>query len=153
MSNLIQFPNKIDYSGKSIAISPETPLSKFQCRGFVVYRKNPTVVPPEADHERIHYAITAGQLIELKPGEGIKTSNASLNSPLDLGETDKKIFTLQTKEGIAVITPESAEQSAQIEKELQETGHLILANYPTLQIQKSMTGLSAITITDLEPEE
>lgn len=152
-SNIIQFPTAVDYSGKTVAISPETPLSRFQCRGFVVFRKTPAIVPPDADQASIHVAILDGRLLELAPGTAIRTKNASLNSALELGDTDKKLYTLQTKEGFIVLTPESPEQAAQIEKELQETGQLKLSNYPNLQSKKHVVPhLSAITITDLEPE-
>ena len=153
-SNIIQFPNKVDYTGKMVSVSPETPLTRFQCRGFVVFKNKPQVVGPDADMDAIQVAILDGRLLELTSGVATKTKNASLNPVGELGDTDKKIFTLQTNEGLIVLTPESAEQSAAIEKELQETGQLKLSNYPDLLKSKSVVPhLSMITITDLEPEK
>jgi len=153
MAKIIEFPVTPDYTGKMVAVSPETPLTRFQCRGFVVFRKTPQVVPPEADMASIHNAILDGRLLELAPGTGITSKNAQASPAGELGDTDLKIYTLQTNEGVVVLTPESPEQAAQIEKELQETGHLMLANYPNLQSKKQVQPhLSAITITDLEPE-
>jgi hypothetical protein len=154
MSNVIQFPTKTDYTGKIISVSPETPLSRFQCRGFVVFKSNPQVVGPNADMDAIQVALLDGRLLELAPGVATKTKNVSLNPAGELGDTDKKIFTLQTKEGRIVITTESAEQSMAIEKELKETGQLDLSHFPDLHKSKAVVPhLSAITITDLEPEK
>jgi len=154
MSNIIQFPTKTDYTGKIVSVSPETPLSRFQCRGFVVFKSKPQVVGPDADMDAIQVAILDGRLLELAPGVATKTKNASLNPAGELGDTDKKIFTLQTNEGLIVLTTESVEQSMAIEKELQETGQLDLSHFPYLQKSKAaVPHLSAITITDLEPEK
>lgn len=153
MSNVIQFPVIPDYVGKMLAISPEASISRFQCRGFVVFKNKPQVCPPDADMNTIQAAILDGRLLELAPGSVIKSNNAALNPAGELGDTDKKIFTLQTKEGLIVITPESPEQAAAIEKELQDTGQIELAHFPGLQKSKAVVPhLSAITITDLEPE-
>lgn len=152
MARVIEFPTVPEYTGTMIALSPEAPLSRFQCKGFVVFRNKPTVVPPEADHLAIRNALMDGRLLEMAPGTVIKSSNASLNPVGELGDTDKKIYTLMTKEGLIVITPSSAEQAAAIEKELQENGKLDLSHFPDLQKTKAaVPHLSGITITDLEP--
>lgn len=154
MAQIIQFPVKTDYTGKMLSVSPETPLSRFQCRGFVVFKNKPQVCPPEADMDAIQVAILDGRLLELAPGVGIKTKNASLNPAGEIGDTDKKIFTLQTKEGFIVLIPESVEQSVAIEKELQETGQLDLSHFPNLQKSKAIVPhLTGITITELSESE
>ena len=151
MPNIIQFPVTLDLTGKMVAVSPEASLSKFQCRGFVVFKNKPQVVPPDADHNSINTALLNGLLLELTAGSAIRSNNASLNPVTELADTDKKIFTLQTKEGYIVLTPESVEQSVAIEKELRETGQLNLSHFPDLQKSKAVIPhLSAITITDLE---
>ncbi len=153
-SNIIKFPEKVDYTGKMISVSPETPLTRFQCRGFVVFRNKPQVVGPDADMNAIQAAILDGRLLEFTSGVATKTKNASLNAVGELGDTDKCIFTLQTNEGLIVLTPDSVEQAAEIEKELQETGQLVLSHYPNLMKEKAVVPhLSGITITDLEPEK
>ena len=151
MSNIIHFPTTPDLTGKMVAVSPEASISRFQCRGFVVFKNKPQVVPPEADHASINNALLDGRLLELTASSIIKSKNASLNPVKELADTDKKIFTLQTKEGYIVITPESEEQSMAIEKELSETGQLNLSHFPDLQKSKAVVPhLSAITITDIE---
>lgn len=153
-SNVIEFPNHPNYAGKMLAVSPEAPSSRFQCRGFVVFKNKPQICPPEADMNSIQAGILDGRLLELTPGSTIKSTNVALNPVNELGDTDKKIFTLQTKEGFIVLTPESTEQSEAIEKELRETGQIKLSNYPDLQKSKAVVPhLTGITITDLEPEE
>src|SRR5271168_4272206 len=96
--SVIEFPVKPDYVGKTVAVSPENPQNRFQCRGFVVFRKSPQIIGPDADMQALQQALLDGRLIELSAGV-IKSSNASLNSALELGDTDKKLFTLLTKEG------------------------------------------------------
>lgn len=153
MAQIIQFPVTPDYVGKIVAISPESTLSRFQCRGFVVFRNKPTVVSPDADMVAIQTALLDGRLLEMAPGSIIKSKNASLNPALELGPTDKTVFTLQTKEGFIVLTPNSPEQSAAIEKELQETGQVNLSHFPDLIKSKAVVPhFSGITVTDLEPE-
>lgn len=153
-SNVIQFPVMPDYAGKMVAVSPETVLSRFQCRGFVVFKGKPTVVPPDADMMSIQTAILDGRLLEMAPGAVIKSKNASLNPAGEIGDTDKKIFTLMTNQGPIVITPETAEQAEAIETELRETGQLDLSHFPDIQKSKAVVPhLTGITITDLEPEE
>ncbi len=153
MSNLIEFPSKPDYTGKYIAVSPESPASKFQCRGFVVFRNKPMVVGPDADMMAIQAGLLDGRLLELTPSAVIKSANATLN-PTSEEDTDLKVFILQTKEGIILLTPENPEQAEQIEKELQETGQLNLDHYPNVKkskvVQPHLTGIS---ITELEPED
>ena len=147
MAQVIEMPIKPDYTGKTVTLSPEAVANRFQCRGFVVFRNKPALVPIES-------ALLSGKLLELAPGSVLKTKNAALNPAAELGDTDKRIFTLQTKEGLIVITPETAEQAAAIEKELQETGQLDLSHYPDLQKQKTaVPHLTGIVISDLEPEE
>jgi len=151
--SIIEFPVKVDLTGKTVAVSPENPHARYQCRGFVVFRNSPQVVGPEADFNALQTALLDGRLIELSPGSVIKSSNASLNPAGELGETDKKLFTLLTKEGYVVLTPDTPEQSAAIEKELQDTGQLDLSHFPTLQKAKAVVPhLSAITITDLDDQ-
>lgn len=153
MAQVIEFPVTINYVGKMVSVSPETPLTRFQCKGFVVFRNSPQTVPPDADMASIHAAIIDGRLLELAPGTAIKSRHASLNPASELGDTDKKAYTFITKEGLVVLTPESPEQAAAIDKELQENGHLKLENYPQLQKQRNVVPhLTGITITDLEPE-
>lgn len=149
--SVIEFPTKADYTGKSVTISPENPLNRFQCRGFVCFRNSPQVVPPNADMGAIQTALLDGRLLEMSPGSALASKNASLNPASELGETDKKVFTLITKEGPIVLAPETAEQAEAIEKELQETGMINLANYPELQKKKAVIPhLSGITVTELE---
>jgi len=149
--SVIQFPVKPEYTGKTVAVSPENPVSRFQCRGFVVFRNTPSIVPPDADMSAIQTGLLDGRLIEMSPGSVIKSKHASLNPALELGDTDKKLFTLLTKEGMIVLTPETVEQSEAIEKELQETGQLDLSHFPDIQKQKSVIPhLTGITIRELE---
>jgi len=150
--SVIEFPSKPDFTGKTVAISPENSLSRFQCRGFVVFRNKPTVVGPDADMSAIQTALLDGRLLEMSPGSIIKSSNASLNSA-SITETDKKIFTLMTNQGMVVLTPETAEQAEAIETELRETGQLNLSHFPDLQKQKSVVPhLTGITITELDDQ-
>jgi len=153
MSNLIEFPVIPNYTGKTITVSPEAGINRFQCRGFVVFRNKPTLVPPDADMAAIQTAILDGRLLEIAPGSVIKGSKAILNPAGELGDTDKKLFTLLTKEGLVVLTPSSAQEAEQIEKELRETGMLDLTKYPDLQKSKAVVPhLTGITISDLEPD-
>src|SRR5208282_6539062 len=152
MSNVIEFPITPDYAGKTVALSPESVANRFQCRGFVVFRNKPQVVPPGADMASIQTGILDGRLLEMAPGSVLASKNASLNPASELGDTDKVVFTLQTKEGLIVITPTNSEQAEAIEKELQETGQLDLSHYPDIQKSK-VPHLTGITITALEPEK
>jgi hypothetical protein len=154
MSNVIEFPVTPEYAGKLVALSPECAANRFQCRGFVVFRNKPQVVPPGADMASIQTGILDGRLLEMAPGSVLASKNASLNPASELGETDKIIFTLMTKEGLIVITPDTPEQSAAIEKELQETGQLDLSHFPNIQKSKAVVPhLTGITMTELEPEK
>jgi len=149
---VIEFPSKPDFTGKMVSVSPENPAARFQCRGFVVFRSKPQVVGPGADMSAIQTALLDGRLLELSPGSVIKSSNASLN-PAAIQETDKKIFTLMTSEGMIVLAPETAEQAEAIETELRETGKLDLSHFPDLQKSKaSVPHLTGITITELEDQ-
>jgi hypothetical protein len=149
--SVIEFPSIPNYTGKSVTVSPENPLNRFQCRGFVCFRNAPQVVPPNADMGAIQTALLDGRLLEMSPGSVLSSKNASLNPASELGETDKKIFTLLTKEGRIVLTPDTAEQAEAIEKELRETGQIQLSNYPNLQKKKAVvTHLTGITVTELE---
>lgn len=150
---VIQFPVKADFIGKTVVVSPENPLSRFQCRGFVVFRNNPQVVGPDADMSAIQTALLDGRLIEMSSNSVIKSSNASLNPAGELGDTDKKLFTLRTKEGYIVLTAKTPEQAAAIEQELRETGQLDLSHFPDLQQQKNVVPhLTGITITELDDQ-
>lgn len=149
--SVIEFPSTPDYTGKSVTVSPENPLNRFQCRGFVCFRNAPQVVPPNADMGTIQTALLDGRLLEMSPGSALQSKNASLNPASELGETDKKIFTLLTKEGPIVLAPETAEQSFAIEEELRTTGMIKLSNYPDLQKKKAVVPhLTGISITELE---
>lgn len=149
--SIIQFPSTPDYTGKSVAVNPENPLNRFQCKGFVCFRNAPSLVPPNADMGAIQTALLDGRLLEMSPGSVLQSKNASLNPASELGETDKKIFTLLTKEGPIVLAPETVEQSIAIETELRETGMINLSHYPDLQKQKTVVPhLSGITVTELE---
>lgn len=154
MAQIIQFPSTPDYVGTIVTLSPESTLMRFQCRGFVVFRNKPQVVPPEADMCAIQAALLDGRLLEMTPGSVIKSKNASLNPALELGDTDKKVFTLMTQEGPIVLMPETLEQSLAIEKELQETGQINLSHFPDLQKSKAVVPhLTGITISELESEK
>jgi hypothetical protein len=151
--SVIQFPSMPDYIGKTVAVSPENPTSRFQCRGFVVFRNNPQVVPPDADMSALQTALLDGRLVEMSPGSAIKSKNASLNPASEIGDTDKKIFTLMTNQGPIVLTPDTSEQAEAIEKELQETGQLDLSHFPEIQKQKSVVPhFTGITITELDDQ-
>lgn len=151
--SVIEFPSKPNYLGKMVGVSPENPVSRFQCRGFVVFRNSPQVVGPDADMSALQTALLDGRLVELSPGSVIKSSNASLNPASEIGDTDKKLYTLLTREGYIVLTPETTEQAEAIEKELQETGQLDLSHFPDLQKSKAVVPhLTAITITELDDQ-
>jgi hypothetical protein len=154
MSNLIEFPSTPDYTGKIVAVSPENKISRFQCRGFVVFRNKPQVVPPGADMASIQMGILDGRLLEMAPGSILASKNASLNPASQLGDTDKMVFTLKTKEGLIVLTPDTPEQAEAIETELRETGQLDLSHFPDIQKSKAVVPhLTGITIQPLEPEK
>jgi hypothetical protein len=154
VTQIIEFPSTPDYVGKIVALSPESTLMRFQCRGFVVFRNKPQVVPPEADMLAIQAAVLDGRLLEMASGSIIKSKNASLNPALELGDTDKKIFTLMTKEGPIVLMPETPAQSLAIEKELQETGQINLSHFPDIQKNVAVVPhLTGITISELDSEK
>lgn len=154
MAQVILFPSNPDYVGTIVTLSPESTLMRFQCKGFVIFRNKPQVVPPEADMLAIQAALLDGRLLEMAPGSVIKSKNASLNPALELGDTDKKVFTLMTKEGPILLMPETLEQTLAIEKELQETGQINLSHFPDLQKSVAVVPhLTGITIRDLEPEK
>lgn len=149
MAHIIPFRSSPDYTGKLLSINPESPLAKFQCRGIAIFRSAPALIPPSADMQTIHTAVQKGELIECTT-TGIKSKNADLDAAGELGDTDKKIFTLRTKEGIIIVTPETAEQAQKMEEELQKTGQIKLSNYPNIQTQKhTVPHLTGITVTDL----
>lgn len=151
--SIIEFPSKPNLVGKTVAVSPENPMSRYQCRGFVVFRNSPQVVGPDADMSALQTALLDGRLVELSPGSVIKSKNASLNPASEIGDTDKKIFTLITNQGPIVLTPDTPEQSSAIEKELRETGQLDLSHFPDLQKSKAVVPhLTGITITELDDQ-
>jgi hypothetical protein len=155
MSNIIQFPSTPNYAGKILALNPER-AQKFQCGGFWLGPRMPaSLVPPNAQMDMLHQAVLDGRLIEVGL-EAIKTMNAALDPVKEL-ETDRpeSFFIFRIIDGVkcyCLITPKDKEQEATLRQQIADTGKIDFSVFPELEQKIQMpTHLSAITITDLEP--
>lgn len=156
MAQIIEFPKTPNYAGRILALNPEK-AQKFQCGGFWLGPRMPAAaVPGNAQMEQLYQAVLDGRLIEVGP-EAIKTQNAALNPVRDL-DTDKPeaFFVYRVIDGVkcyCLITPKDKEQEEIMRQQLKDTGKIDFASFPEInQKIEAPTHLSAITITDMEPE-
>lgn len=159
---VIEFPSALpNYAGRTLALNMEK-ARRFQCHNFFLGIRVPYAVVPseaEAGFRIIHQAILDGRLLDVTDAniKGLKTTSFELD-PVKEDDTGGKMMFFVSKKfksgetAMIMVTPRDAEQSKDFQRQLKETGSIILDDFDEKELESPPPGLSTVTVTEL-PEE